>query len=101
MGKFSNKIFDMPLGILMAAFPEAMARLPKNYYEVENVLKDLWIGCEKYDTCSNDFILYWGKDVNAKIQCETCKELRRVPSEHDPNCEKSTWQGFMAFSTET
>ncbi|XP_027172109.1 uncharacterized protein LOC113771742 [Coffea eugenioides] len=87
LGKWSNKIFDMLLDLLREAFPEAMEKLPKSYYESEKLMKELGLGYEKYDACPNDCTLYWG--VNAKRTCcETCKELRWEASENDPSGEK-------------
>ena len=60
LGKWSNKIFDMLLDLLREAFPEAMEKLPKSYYESEKLMKELGLGYEKYDACPNDCTLYWG-----------------------------------------
>ncbi|XP_027108997.2 uncharacterized protein [Coffea arabica] len=66
LGKLSNKIFDMLLDLLKEAFPDAMDGLPKSYYEVEKLMKELGLGYDKYDACPNDCHMRWHAEGRTK-----------------------------------
>ena len=58
-------------------FLPSNAKLPKDCYEANKIIKDLGLSYEKIHTCSKDCILYWKENVNF---------------ETFPNCNISRWK---------
>ena len=58
-------------------FLPSNAKLPKDCYEANKIIKDLGLSYEKIHTCSKDCILYWKENVNL---------------ETFPNCNISRWE---------
>ncbi|XP_031395832.1 uncharacterized protein LOC116207115 isoform X2 [Punica granatum] len=78
MGNCSNKAFDMMLTLFKSALPEG-ATLPKSYYDVKKLLRDLGLGYIKIDACQNDCALFWKEHENL----DRCPNL---------NCQAPRWK---------
>ena len=55
-------------------FLPSNVKLPKDFYEARNVIKDLGLSCEKIHTCPKDCILYRKENANLEAY---------------PNCNRS------------
>ena len=73
LGHWTDKSFDMHLGLLREAFPEV--KLPKNFHEAKKMIKCLSLNYVCIHACVNDCILYWKQYANAN-SCPKCKTSR-------------------------
>ncbi|XP_050233259.1 uncharacterized protein LOC126681754 [Mercurialis annua] len=74
----SIKSFSLNLELFKDALPEGET-LPKSYYEVKKLMRDLGLGYITIDACVNDCILYWKEH----------KDLDKCPN---PNCGAPRWK---------
>jgi hypothetical protein len=73
LGGWTDKSFDMQLGLLREAFPKA--KLPKNFHEANKMIKCLRLNYVSIHACFYDCILYWKWYENAD-SCPKCKTSR-------------------------
>lgn len=74
MGKWSNKSFDMMMGVLLDLLPEGNL-VPRSTYEAKKFLRELGLGYEAIHACQHDCALFWKE--NAELQnCPVCGESR-------------------------
>lgn len=73
-GKWTNKSFDMLMGVLLELLPEGNL-VPKSIYEAKKFLRDLGLGYETIHACQHDGALFW-KDNSTLEQCPVCGESR-------------------------
>ncbi|KAG8365720.1 hypothetical protein BUALT_Bualt17G0001300 [Buddleja alternifolia] len=76
LDNWTNKSFNMMIGLLREAFPEGV-QLPKSWYDAKKILKELGMNYEKYDPCQNDCMLFWGPD-DWRTECKTCHQPRWI-----------------------
>ena len=69
----SNVAFNDLLDLLKEAFP--FAKLPKNFQEAKNIIRDLGLDFKKIHACRNDCMLYW-KEHEKDDCCSKCKVSR-------------------------
>ncbi|XP_028102662.1 uncharacterized protein LOC114301906 [Camellia sinensis] len=75
LNKWSNKSFDMLLGVLKDLLPESDQKVPWTLYEVKKFLRDLGLGYVPIHACKYDYALFWKENVNLE-NCSICKEPR-------------------------
>ncbi|XP_020085892.1 uncharacterized protein LOC109708518 [Ananas comosus] len=71
---WTDKSVTMLLEFLKDFLP-ADANIPKSYYEMKNIIKDLGLQYIKIDACKNDCVLY-RKSLEDATECPTCGESR-------------------------
>ena len=74
INRWSNKSFDMLLGLLKEVLPEGET-LPKSHYEAKSLMRDLGLGYILIHACINDCVLYWKEHENVE-ECPQCGESR-------------------------
>ncbi|XP_020092818.1 uncharacterized protein LOC109713233 [Ananas comosus] len=74
---WTDKSVTMLLEFLKDFLP-ADANIPKSYYEMKNIIKDLGLHYIKIDACKNDCVLY-RKNLEDATKCPTCGERQRTP----------------------
>ncbi|XP_028110420.1 uncharacterized protein LOC114308923 [Camellia sinensis] len=75
LNKWSNKSFDMLLGILKDLLPESDQKVPWTLYEAKKFLRDLGLGYVPIHACKYDCALFWKENANLE-NCSICKEPR-------------------------
>ncbi|XP_020271116.1 uncharacterized protein LOC109846302 [Asparagus officinalis] len=68
--KWSNKSFMMLLKFLKDSMPLGN-NVPDSWYEVQKIMSNLGLNCEKIHACPNDCVLYL-KENSYKKECPTC-----------------------------
>ncbi|CAM8992321.1 unnamed protein product [Rhodiola kirilowii] len=66
----SERGFDELLELIGSILPEDHT-LPKSYYEVRKMVKELNLGYQKIHACENDCMLFYG-DNRDNLQCDIC-----------------------------
>lgn len=74
MGKWSNKSFNMLMGVLMDLLPKGHL-IPPLIYEAKKFLRDLGLGYEHIDACQHDCALFWKENAGLE-KCPVCRESR-------------------------
>ena len=74
LNRWSDKSFDMLLQVLVDAFPER-SNIPKTYYDVKKMLRDLGLGYDSIHACKYDCALFW-KENETLDKCPVCDEPR-------------------------
>jgi hypothetical protein len=82
LGGWTDKSFDMQLGLLREAFPKA--KLPKNFHEAKKMIKCLSLNYVSIHACYYDCILYWKQYENAD-SCPKCKTSRWKSEKKKPD----------------
>ncbi|XP_028084013.1 uncharacterized protein LOC114285184 [Camellia sinensis] len=75
LNKWSNKSFDMLLGVLKDVLLESDQRVPWTLYEAKKFLHDLGLGCVPIHACKYDCALFWKENANLE-NYPICKEPR-------------------------
>ncbi|GJZ96521.1 putative transposon, En/Spm-like, transposase-associated domain protein [Tanacetum coccineum] len=86
IGKSSEKGFTMMLDTLRETFPDAS--IPRSFYEMKKVIRDLGLSYDKIDACPNDCMLY-RKTNSEKTKCDICGTSRYKPSENDSETQSA------------
>ena len=71
---WTYKSFAMILQFLLDFLP-SNAKLPKDFYEAREIIKDLGLSYEKVHACPKDCILYWKENANLEA-CTKCNRSR-------------------------
>nr|GEZ77847.1 hypothetical protein [Tanacetum cinerariifolium] len=76
----------MMLDTLRETFPDAS--IPRSFYKMKKVIRDLGLSYDKIDACPNDCMLY-RKTNSEKTKCDICGTLRYKPSENDSETQSA------------
>ncbi|XP_062120517.1 uncharacterized protein LOC133834781 [Humulus lupulus] len=71
LNKWSEKYFDMLLGLMKKAFPFAI--LPNSHYEAKSKVSDIGLGYEIIHVCQHDCALFWKENADLN-NCPICGE---------------------------
>ncbi|KAA0051316.1 uncharacterized protein E6C27_scaffold55G00290 [Cucumis melo var. makuwa] len=100
LNDWSNKLFDMLLELLRAAFSMCSSTISSSFYEAKRKLCDLGLGYETIHACKYDCVLYW-KEFADLQHCPTCGEARdkRVET-NDVLRHQADAEGWKHFDSE-
>ncbi|KAK8924074.1 hypothetical protein KSP39_PZI019267 [Platanthera zijinensis] len=83
-----DRSFTKLLKVLKRSIPFSETH-PCSFYEAENYMHELGMGCKKIDACLNDYSLYYGKFADY-VSCPTCGTSRWQSSKDADNIKSTT-----------
>lgn len=87
IGSLNNKVFDILLELLREAFPYVIVGLPKSYYDVMKLMKELRLAIKKL-IFVQIIALCIGKKNEIRTSYDTYHQLRRHTSDKDLHARK-------------